>query len=180
MKFSEKMWKNSSHQKGEENIWCQKQSIIIKKFSQKIYQQQNGKNEMLMNKPVYLGLSILELSKMLMYESWYDYVKPKYDEETKLCYMDTHSFIVYRKTGDIYKDIVEDVETRPLPKEKYKKLIGLMKGQVSGKIMTKHFGLRVNTYRYLIDNVSEDKKAKFTLNCVIKRELKFKNYKNCF
>ena len=65
-----------------------------------------------MNKPVYLGLSILELSKILMYEFWYDYVKPKYGEKVKLCYMDTDSFIVYIKTDDIYKDIAEDVETR--------------------------------------------------------------------
>ena len=50
-----------------------------------------------MNKPVYLGLSVLELSKILMYEFWYDYVKPSYDEKTKLCYMDTDSFIVYIK-----------------------------------------------------------------------------------
>ena len=64
-----------------------------------------------MNKPVYLGLSILELSKVLMYEFWYDYVKPKYGEKAKLCYMDTDSFIVYIKTGDIYKDIAKDVET---------------------------------------------------------------------
>ena len=65
-----------------------------------------------MNKPVHLGLSILELSKILMYEFWYDYVKPKYGEKAKLCYMDTNSFIVYIKTDDIYKDIAEDVETR--------------------------------------------------------------------
>ena len=65
-----------------------------------------------MNKSVYLGLSILELSKILMYEFWYDYVKPKYGEKAKLCYMDTDSFIVYIKTDDIYKDIAEDVETR--------------------------------------------------------------------
>ena len=65
-----------------------------------------------MNKPVYLGLSILELSKVLMHEFWYDYVKPKYGEKAKLCYMDTGSFIVYIKTDGIYKDIVEDVETR--------------------------------------------------------------------
>ena len=50
-----------------------------------------------MNKAVYLGLSVLELSKILMYEFWYDYVKPKYDEKTKLCYMDTDNFIVYIK-----------------------------------------------------------------------------------
>ena len=65
-----------------------------------------------MNKPVYLGLSILELSKILMYEFWYDYVKPKFGEKAKLCYMDTDSFIVYTKTDDIYKDITEVVETK--------------------------------------------------------------------
>ena len=54
-----------------------------------------------MNKPFYLGLSILELSKILMYEFQYDYVKPKYDEKVKLCYMDTDSFIIYIKTNDI-------------------------------------------------------------------------------
>ena len=65
-----------------------------------------------MNKPVHLGLSILELSKILMYEFWYDYVKLKYDERAKLCCMNTDSFIVYIKTDDTYKDIAEDVETR--------------------------------------------------------------------
>ena len=59
---------------------------------------------MLMNKPVYLGLSILELSTILIYEFWYNYVKQKYGEKSKLCYMDTGSFIVYIKTDDIYKD----------------------------------------------------------------------------
>ena len=93
--------------------------------------------EILMNKPVHLGLSVLELSKILMYEFRYDYVRPKYGEKAKLCYVDTDSFIVYIKTDDIYKGIAEDVETRsdisnfkldgPLPKGKYKKVIELMK-----------------------------------------------------
>ena len=84
-----------------------------------------------MNKPIYLGLSILDLSKTVMYEFWYDYVKPKYGENAKLCYMDTDRFIVYLKTENIYIDITEDVETRfdtsnceldgPLTKEKMKK-----------------------------------------------------------
>ena len=65
-----------------------------------------------MNKPVVLGLSILELSKILMYGFWYDYVKPKYGEKTKSCYMDTGSFIVYIKADNIYKDIPENVETK--------------------------------------------------------------------
>ena len=68
--------------------------------------------EILINKPIYLGLSILELNKILMYGFWYDYVKPKYGEKVKLYYMDTDSFIVYIKTFNIYEDIAEDVETR--------------------------------------------------------------------
>ena len=65
-----------------------------------------------MIKLVYLGLSILDLSKTIIYNFWYDYVKPKYGEKAKLCYMDTDSFIVYIKTDDIYKDTAEDVKTR--------------------------------------------------------------------
>ena len=84
-----------------------------------------------MNKLVYLGLSILEISKTLMYEFWYDYINPKYCKKAKLCYMDTDSFITYIKTKDFYKDIANDVESmfdtlnyevsRPLPKGKNKK-----------------------------------------------------------
>ena len=158
-------------------------------FTENLLAIEMKKTEILMNKPVHLGLSILELSKILMYEFWYDYVKPKYGEKVKLCYMDTDSFIVYIKTDDIYKDIAEDVETRfdtsnyeldrPLPKGKNKKVIGLMKDELGGKIMTKFVGLRAKTYSYLIDDGSEDKKAKGTKKCVIKRKLKFENYKNC-
>ena len=63
------------------------------------------KTQILINKPVYLGLSILDLSKTVMYEFWYDYVKPKYSENEKLCYMGTDSFVVHVKIDDIYKDI---------------------------------------------------------------------------
>ena len=86
-----------------------------------------------MNKPVHLRLSILELSKILGYRFWYDYIKPKYDEKVKLCYMGRDRFIVYIKTNDVYKDIAKYVETRfdtsnyeldrSLPKGKNKKLI---------------------------------------------------------
>ena len=68
------------------------------------------KAEILMNKPVYLGFSVLELNKSLMYECCYGYVKPKYSEKAKLCYMDTDSVIVCIKTADIYKNISKDVE----------------------------------------------------------------------
>ena len=73
---------------------------------------QMRKTQILMYKPVYLGLSILDLSKTVMYEFRYDYVKPKYGENAKLCYIDTDNFIVHVKTDDIYKDIREDIEAR--------------------------------------------------------------------
>ena len=97
-----------------------------------------------------------------MYEFWYNYLKPKYGENAKLCYMDTDSFIVHVKADDIYKDIAEDVETRfdtsnsevdrPLPKGKNKKVIGLMKNEWGGEIMKKFVGLKAKTYSYLKDS----------------------------
>ena len=70
------------------------------------------KPEILMNKPAHLGLSILELGKILIYEFWYNYVKPKYSEKPKLFYINTNNCIVWIKIDDIYEDIAEDVETR--------------------------------------------------------------------
>ena len=69
------------------------------------------KSQVLMNKPVHLDLSVLDLSETVMHKSWYDYVQPKYGENAKLCYVDTKKFIVHVKTDDIYKDIAE-VEKR--------------------------------------------------------------------
>ena len=70
------------------------------------------KTQIHMNKPAFSELSILELNKIVVYEFWHDYVKSKYREKAKLCYMKTDKFIVYIKTGDIYKDIAEVVETK--------------------------------------------------------------------
>ena len=81
-------------------------------FTENLLTIEMKKTEIPMNKPFYLGLSILELSKILMYEFWYDYVKPKYGKKAKLCYMDTASFTACMKTDDIYKDVTENVETR--------------------------------------------------------------------
>ena len=103
------------------------------------------KTKVKMNKPIYLGLSILEISKTLMYEFWYDYMKPKYGNDVKLCYMDTDSFVMNIKTNDFHRDITNDVESRfdtsnyevnrPLPTRKNKKIIDLMKDELGGKII---------------------------------------------
>ena len=84
----------------------------IKFFTETLLAIEMKKTQILMNKPVYLGLLILELSNTVMYEFCYDYLKPKYGEDVKLCYVDTDSSIVYVKTDNIYKDIAEDVGKR--------------------------------------------------------------------
>ena len=156
------------------------------------------KTKVKMNKPIYLGLSILEYSKTLMYEFWYDYMQPKYNDNVKLCYMDTDSFIMNIKTNDFYKDISNDVENRfdasnyevntsetsalgcrPLPTGKNKKIIGLMKDELGGKIITEFVTLRPKTYSFVTDDGKEDKKAKGTKKCVIKKKIKFIDYKKC-
>ena len=142
-----------------------------------------------MNKPLYLGASILDISKTLMYEFWYNYLKSKYGDRVKLCYTDTDSFIIHIKTEDFFEDISNDVERwfdtsnydkndkRPLPIGKNKKVPGLFKDELGGKIITEVAALRPKTYAYLTDD--GHKKAKGTKKCVIKQKLMFENYKDC-
>ena len=127
-----------------------------------------------------------------MYEFWYDYMKPKYDNNVKLCYMDTDSFIMNIKTNDFYKDIANDVENRldtsnyetdheirPLLMGKNKKVIGLRKDELGGNIITEFVTLRPKAYSYLTDDGKEDKKAKGTKKCIIKKMIKFNDCKKC-
>ena len=147
------------------------------------------KTKVKMNKPICLGLSILEISKILMYEFWYDYMKPKYNDNARLCYMDTDSFIMNIKTNYFYKDIANDVENRfdtsnyevnrPLTTGKNKKIIGLLKDGLVGKIITEFVTLRPKTYSFLTDDGKENKKAKGTKMCVIRKMIKFNDYKKC-
>ena len=144
------------------------------------------KTEVKMNKPKYLGQAILDVSKMLIYEFWYDYIKPKYGNKARLCYMDTDSFVIYIETEDFSKDIANDVERlfdtsnydkkdeRPLPIGKNKKVIGFFKDELGGKILREFCALRAKAYAYKLDDDTERKKAKGTKKCIIKRELCFK------
>ena len=156
-------------------------------FPENVLAIEMKKTSVKMNKPIYLGLAILSLSEILMYDYWYNEMKPKYKDRIALCYMDTDSFIIYIKTGDFYKDIADDVEKkydtsnytveRPLPMGKNKKVIGMMKDELGGKIMKEFIGLRPKCY--LTDDGNVDKKAKGTKKCVIKKEIMFNNYVEC-
>ena len=81
-------------------------------FSEKLLEIEMKKTKIKINKPIYLRLSILEISKTLMHEFWYDYINPKYNNNAKLCYTDTDSFIIHIKNEEFYKDISDDVEKR--------------------------------------------------------------------
>ena len=138
-------------------------------FSKNLLATEMKKRKVKMSKSVYLGLPILEISKTLMYEFWYDYIKPKYGDNVKLCFMDTDSFIMHIKTENFYKNIADDVEkrfhisnyeiNRPLSIGKNKKVTGLMKDELGGEIMTEFVALRPKTYSYLTDDCKEDKKG---------------------
>ena len=147
------------------------------------------KTKVKLNKPIYLGLLILKISKTLIYEFGHDYMKPKYGNKVKLCYMDTDSFTINIKTNDFYEGIANDIENRfdtsyyevnrPLPTGKNEKVTGLMKDELGGKIITEFITLRPKTYSFLTDDGKEDKKAKGTKKCVIKKMVKFNDYKKC-
>ena len=137
-----------------------------------------------MNKPIDIDMSILDISKTLIYEFWCDYIKTKYQEKAKLCYIDTDSFITYIKSEDFYEDIENDIEkwfgtsnydeddSRPLPICKKKNVIGLFRVELEGTIMIEFAGPRAKTYAFLMDENTEHKKAKWTKKCVTKIRLK--------
>ena len=170
-----------------------------KHFSENLLAIEMRKTKTIMNKPVYVGQAILDISKTLMYGFWYDYIKPKYNEKGKLCYMDTDSFIIHIETEAFYKDIANDVnkwfdtsgydknDKRPLPIGINKKIIGIFKDELNGKMMAKLCGPRSKTYSFLIDcyddydydrNKIKNKKSKGTKEYVIKHRIKFNDYKD--
>ena len=145
-----------------------------KNFSEHLMAIEMKKTKVKMIKPIYLGMSILDISKTLMYEFWYDHIKPKYGDRAKLCYTDTDSFVIHIITEDFFEDISDDVERwfdtsnydendkRPLPIGKNKKVSGVFKDELGGKIIAEVVALRSKKLAYLMDDGSEHKNAKGT------------------
>ena len=160
-----------------------------KHFSDNLLAIEMKKSKVKMNKSVYLGISILAISKTLTYESWYGYLKPKYKDNAKLCYMDTDSFVINILTEEFFEDISNDVERwfdtfdydkndkGPLSMGIDKKVIGMFKDELGG-IMKEFCALRAKTCANLMDDDKESKKARGVKRCVIKRRLMFENYKD--
>ena len=124
------------------------------------------------NKPVYLGMSILDLSKSLMYDFHYNYSKTKYGDKAKLLFTDTDSLAYEIKTKDFYKDIYPDIEKRfdtsdyptnrpsGIKTRLYSQVLGMFKDEAGGKQIVEFVGLRAKVYPYKMLDGSEDKKCK--------------------
>ena len=153
------------------------------------------KTHLVFNKPVYLGMCIVDLSKTLMYDFHYNYIKPKYGEKAKLLFTDTHSLMYEIETDDFYKDISPDVrdkfDTSNYPKDHpsgietgaNKKAIGMLKDEAGGRIISEFVGLRVKLYSFKIlktaAEIFEEKKCKGTKKAVVKKHITFDDYKRC-
>ena len=162
-----------------------------KNFSEHLIAIEIKKTKVKLTKPLYLGMSILDISKALMYKFWYDYVKPKYGDRARLCYTDTDNFVIHIIAEDFFEDISNDVERwfdtsnydendkKPFLIGKNKKVPGVSKDELGGKIIVEVVAFRPKPWAYLMDDDSEHKKAKGTKKCVIKLRLMFENYKDC-
>ena len=142
-----------------------------KRFSGNLIAIELRKTKVYMNKPIYIGQAVLDISKTLMHIFFYDYLKPKYGDKVKLCDMNTDSFIFYVETNYFYKDISNDVvewfDTSDYNENDdrittgiNKKIIGKFKDELKGKIMTEFITLASKVYAYLDDNNKEHKKVK--------------------
>ena len=149
------------------------------------------KTSLTMNKPVYLGMSILDLSKTVMFDFHYRYIKPKYGNKAKLLFTDTDSFLYEIQTEDFYKDISGDVRDRfdtsdypeghpsGIPTGINKKVLGMFKDEAAGKVIKEFVGLRAKLYSYKMDEGKENKKCKGIKKAVVEKSIRHEDYKTC-
>ena len=149
------------------------------------------KTSLTMNKPVYLGMSILDLSKTLMYDFHYNYVIAKYGNKAKLLFTDTDSFLYEIQTEDFYKDISGDVKDRfdtseypeghpsGIPTGINKKVLGMYKDEAKGKNIKEFVGLRAKLYSFKMEEGKENKKCKGIKKAVVEKSIRHEDYKTC-
>ena len=143
------------------------------------------------DKPVYLGMCILDLSKTLMYDFHYNYIKKKYEDKAKLLITDTDSLMYEIQTEDFYEDIIRDLKDRSdtsgypfdhpsgIPSGFNKKVLGMFKDEVNGDIIDEFVGLRAKLYSYKMFEGKESKKCKGVKKSVVKKSITHEDYKTC-
>ena len=149
------------------------------------------KTKLVYDKPIYLGMSILDLSKTLMYDFYYSYIKNKYGDKAKLLFTETDSLAYEIKTEDFYADIAGDVvkrfDTSDFPKDHpsgiktgvNKNVIGMFKDEAAGKQIAEFVGLRAKLYSYKMFEGEENEKCKGVKKNVVKNTITHNDYKDC-
>ena len=160
-------------------------------FNENLVSVHMKKTSLTMNKPVYLGMCILDLSKTIIYEFYYNYLKQKYGDRIKLLFSDTDSLMCEIQTEDFYKDISGDVKDRfdtsnypenhpsGIPTGINKKVLGKMKDEAGGKTIKEFVGLRAKLYSFVMDDGEETKKCKGIKKQVVKSSISHEDYKTC-
>ena len=160
-------------------------------FNENLVSVHMKKTSLTMNKPVYLGMSILDLSKIIMFDFHYKYIKPKYGKQAKLLFTDTDSFLYEIQTEDFYKDISGDVKDRfdtsdypenhpsGIPTGINKKVLGMFKDEAAGKTIKEFVGLRAKLYSYKMDEGKENKRCKGIKKAVVEKSITHEDYKTC-
>ncbi|XP_031784108.1 uncharacterized protein LOC116417093 [Nasonia vitripennis] len=158
-------------------------------FNDNLVAIQLNKTDILMNKPIYVGLVVLDLSKTLMYDFHYNYIRQMYKDNCKLLYTDTHSFIYAVKCDDFYEDMKKNIhkfDTSDYPADNVfnmpcvnKKVVGLMKDECNGQILTEFVELRSKMYSTRVNNQDSMKKIKGIKASVVKKTIEFNDYLDC-
>ena len=160
-------------------------------FSEDLVAIHMKKTKLDFNKPVYLGMCILDLSKTSMYDFHYNYIKQKYGNKAKLLFTDTDSLMYEIQTKDFYNDINADVKQRfdtsnypskhpsGIPSGLNKMVIGMFKDEVNSKVIDEFVGLRAKLYSYKMFEGKESKKCKGVKKSVVKKSIGHKDYKKC-
>ena len=159
-------------------------------FSEDLVTIHMKKTMLVFNKPVYLRMCILDLSKTSLYDFHYNYIKRKYGDKAKLLFTDTDSFMYEIQTEDFYKDISADIKHRfdtsdyppdhpsGIPSKFNKKVLGMFKDEVGGKIIDEFVGLRAKLYSYKMFEGEESKNCKGVKKSVVKKSIAHEDYKN--
>ena len=162
-----------------------------KRFDENLVAVHMKKTSLTMNKPVYLGMCILDLSKTLMFDFHYNYIKRKYGNKAKLLFTDTDSFLYEIETEDFYKDISGDVKERfdtseypdkhdsGIPTGINKKVLGMFKDEAKGNNIIEFVGLRSKLYSYKMEEGKENKKCKGVKKAVVEKNIRHEDYKAC-
>lgn len=183
-------WETTNKKHLGAEAWIAKPNFhSISKFNDNLWAVQMNRSKSKYNKPIYIGFCVLDLSKFKMYNFHYGYMKSKFKNNVSLNYMDTDSFIYSIRTNNFYEDIKSDIESNfdtsdysennifNFPRVN-KKILGMMKDENIGNIMTEFVGLGPKVYSFTTDNDKDIKKAKGVKKCVID-QYTIDNYKNC-